>query len=97
MKWLAFLLTGGHAFLCITVFGLALSDPGRRGMLPILVYVADYPASLVCEAVRRALHGHVPLPRLAVDGLTYLAIGSLWYYVLGTFLRVVIGRLARTP
>jgi len=94
MKSLPIAMAGVHAAACIVVFGLAIRDPERSGLLPVLLYFSDYPASVLMETVRRALHFDLrPEGRLLVDGVVYVTFGSGWYYLLGWLLRAGVRRI----
>ena len=95
MKALPVTLAGIHAAACIVVFGLAISDPVRSGLLPVTLYFADYPASLLMEPIRRALHFDLSTEgRLLLDGIVYVILGSGWYYLMGSLLRTIVARVA---
>ena len=87
MKLLPCLLAFAHAILVAVVFGSAISYPQRAGLLPLLVYAADMPISLVIERLSDAL-----APRyegiLLIECIGYLIVGSLWYFVLGYLLKL---------
>ncbi len=63
-------------------------------MMPLVLYFADYPASLLANVIRSGLHGDFGTEgRLVVDGVAYLLIGSSWYYLLGLILRAATKRV----
>ncbi len=94
MKYLPHALAGMHAFLTVLIFATAISSPERSGLLPLILYVADYPCSIVMNWLRNALHPDWSVQaNLAVDGAVFLIIGSCWYYLIGSMLRGLIEKL----
>jgi hypothetical protein len=83
-----------HAAIVVIVFAAAYLEPARRGLLPIAIFVLDYPCSIIVESVRRSWHQSLGVSglggRLAIDAVAYLTIGSVWYGAVGA----VIGRIA---
>jgi hypothetical protein len=60
----------------------AIFNPYRAGLAPIIVYVADLPASLLCELIDDAARRSFELSYsagLLVDWLAYSVIGTLWW------------------
>jgi hypothetical protein len=86
MKLLPYSLAIAHALFVAVVFGSAISYPQRASLLPLFVYGADMPVSLVIERLSNAL-----APRyegiLLIECIAYLIIGSLWYFLLGYLLK----------
>jgi hypothetical protein len=82
MKHLPFLLGGLHAFFVAIVFGSAICNPMRAGLLPMFVFVADFPISLLIEW----LGSWMQASRLLFEAIAYLIAGSLWFYFLGYLL-----------
>ncbi len=84
-----------HLALVVFCFGFAIYQPERSGLLPILVYGADYPASFLAEWPRKALHDTAGLQsytgRLLADAFSYVLVGCAWWLLLGLLAR----RLAR--
>ena len=87
MKHLPFLLGGVHAFLVASVFGSAICNPMRAGLLPIVVFVVDLPISLLIEWLGSSMHES----RLLFEAILYLVVGSLWFYFLGYLLLKLLG------
>lgn len=93
MKALPITLAGIHALACVVIFGAAIGDPERSGLLPLILYFSDYPASLAMELIRGALHGSMDIEgQFAVDGLVYLTFGSAWFYLIGSLLHKLMVR-----
>jgi hypothetical protein len=92
LKVLPFILAGMHAVIAAGVFGMAISNPARSGLFPLVLYYIDYPCSILMESLRRSLHGTAG-NSLVVDGLVYGIVGTLWFFLIGLLLRAVIERL----
>ena len=88
MKFLPYLLAVAHAIFVAVVFESAISYPQRAGLLPIFVYAADMPISLVIERLADALAPRGYEGILLIECIAYLTIGSLWYFLLGYLLKV---------
>jgi hypothetical protein len=86
MKLLPYSVAVAHALFVASVFGSAICYPQRASLLPIFVYAADMPVSLVIERLSDAL-----APRyegiLLIECIGYLIIGSLWYFLLAYLLK----------
>src|SRR2546421_610531 len=96
LKSLPFILAFLHAAFTLLIFGAAISSPETRGLLPIVLYFADYPCSLVMEFLRKSLHGELTVTgRLLVDCAVYLVIGSAWFFAIGTLVRMGLSRLSK--
>ena len=76
-----------HAVFVAVVFGSAINNPVRAGLLPIFAYAADFPLSVVFEFVSQPFQAH----RWLIDALIYLIFGSLWFYFLGWIVAWFIG------
>jgi hypothetical protein len=83
MKFLPAILAGLHLLLAGFIFGVAIADPMRSAMLPILVYLVDMPCSFLMEWLRHAL----PQKFLITDAIVYLTVGTAWWYGVGSLLR----------
>lgn len=92
LKVLPFVLAGLHAVIAVGVFSMAISNPARSGLLPLVLYYIDYPCSILMESLRRSLQG-TAVNSLVVDGLVYGIIGTLWFFLIGLLLRAVVERL----
>ena len=71
-----------HAVFVAVVFGSAIYNPLRAGLLPIVAFVADFPLSLLIEWLGKSVGGS----RLLFDAFAYLIVGSAWFYFLGYLL-----------
>jgi hypothetical protein len=76
-------LAGIHATFAAVVFAVAIANPQKSGLLPLLVFFADIPASFFLEVLRKLF----PVRTLAVDATVYILLGSAWWYVLGMLIR----------
>jgi hypothetical protein len=92
---LPFIFGGAHAIVSISVFGFAITDPVRMGLLPLVMYFVDYPCSLLMESLRRGLHGNA-IDNLVVDGLVYSIVGSVWFFMIGFLIRAVTTRFVNS-
>jgi hypothetical protein len=91
LKSLPFIFGGAHAILSIGIFGLAITDPERKGLLPLVMYFVDYPCSILIESLCRSLRrstGDIFL----VGGVVYGIVGSLWFFLIGFLIRAVTSR-----
>ena len=96
VRFLPLALGLGNAVLTAIVFFFAVSDPQRSGMLPLVIYTLDFPASLIAEPVRSALGDLFTMTvtrQLEMDGSVYLVVGFLWLYGIGMVVRWVFLRL----
>jgi membrane protein DedA with SNARE-associated domain len=84
---LPILLGVGHLVVSAAVFGLSFGAPHALG-LPILLYVADFPASVltfyIAGLAADPLRG---IPSQLVWAGAVALLGSGWYYALGMLLR----------
>lgn len=85
-----------HASFVVLIFGLAMSNPGRLGLLPILVFYVDYPSSIAAESLRRYLHSTLA-DQLLVDAVVYGAVGSIWFFLIGLLVRAGVKRFFIKP
>ena len=91
MRELPLILAIANASFTIVIFALAIHNPEKSGLLPILVFFCDFPASLCAEWLRDLLHdGFGITGRLTIDGAVYAIIGFLWFYLIGHVLRAII-------
>ena len=90
VRFLPLELAGLHALVTILVFGAAIKTPERLGLLPLIIFYADYPFSLLLNWLRNILHfGESIRGNLVVDGAVFLIFGSLWFYFIGLLLRTI--------
>jgi hypothetical protein len=71
-----------HLSFVALCFGAALLNPDRSALAPIFVFMADVPASFICEFIRHALHHIVSdsyASRMATDMIVYSLIGTAWW------------------
>ena len=88
--WLPLLLALLHALFSTAVYSIAFFDP-RSGLLPILVFLLDYPFSYAIEWAIDITEGLLPGPRgFLIDGVAYTLLGSLWFFALGSAIRRVV-------
>ena len=67
-----------HFALVIYCFGFALARPEQSGLLPVLVYCTDLPASYFFMQLHMiAPDGYVS--GLIFDGSLFVVFGSLWW------------------
>ena len=95
MKRLPWILFTVHFFLASLIFGISFTSPARAG-LPIIVSLADYPASLFADWLTGiidfdAIHNW----KRVFDCLIYILIGSSWFYLIGAFLRLIAQKLKK--
>src|SRR3954469_21241192 len=92
VAWFPLLLALVNSAFTLLIFLTAIRNPERSGMLPILVYLADWPISCFAEVVRGWLddfgHGSV-IANLQKDLAVYLAFGFVWCYAIGLALRAI--------
>ena len=85
-----------HALWCVLIFGLAVNDPERSGLMPVLVYLTDYPASVLAKGLGRALrYRFLDVNFLLIYSGIFLTVGSVWFYCVGRFLEWLL--LGPTP
>jgi hypothetical protein len=95
-----YVITAGlHTALILSCFGAALVQPERSGLLPVVVYFVDLPASLLCEPLRHGLHQLVQslAARLTVDALVYGILGGAWWLGLVSLASRLFRGHAATP
>jgi hypothetical protein len=95
MKRLPYVAAALHAVFATIVFGSAIYNPMRGGLLPLLVFSADWPASLLVEHVADLLQEAFHAP-LLTDYFLYLVFGSAWFFILGVFFRFLLTKLHGT-
>jgi hypothetical protein len=88
MRRLPIILATTHILLCELIFGSAIANPQRSGLLPLIALGFDWPASLVFNRLSDALIGF-PLNKLLWDAAFYLVLGTIWYYWIGRVLQVL--------
>jgi hypothetical protein len=94
MKYLPWVLAGVHAAVTVWLFGAAILSPERSGLLPVILYVADYPCSIVLNWLRNLLHPDWSVEsNLLIDGVVFLTLGSTWFYLIGLGVRSILRRL----
>jgi len=84
----------GNGLFTVIIFHFALVDPQRSGMLPILVYTIDFPASFIAEWAGSVLHEFF---RTSVTGQFWIYGGVYsWLALLvlsdGMFIRWIVLR-----
>ena len=96
---IAFPLATIHLVLVALCFGAAVYRPERSGLAPVIVLLADMPASLAFEPLRHGLHGFSEnyTTRLLLDGGVYAVLGTAWWFVVGTTLAWIFSTLPRRP
>jgi hypothetical protein len=96
---IAFPLATIHLVLVALCFGAAIYRPERSGLAPIIVLLADMPASLAFEPLRHSLHdlseGYTT--RLLLDASVYAVLGTVWWFVIGMILAWIFSTLLRRP
>src|SRR4051794_28973653 len=100
VAWFPLSLAVVNSAFTLVVFFAAIRNPERSGMLPILVYIADWPSSYLAEMVRDRLHdpGNSSVTgNLQKDLCVYLAFGFIWYSAIGLALRAIIVRFIFSP
>jgi hypothetical protein len=95
LKSLPFIFGGTHAILSIWIFGLASTDPERKGLLPLIMYFLDYPCSILMESLCHSLRRST-VDIFLVGGLVYGIVGSLWFSLIGFVVRAVTTRFVRS-
>jgi hypothetical protein len=89
---LPLLMALGHAAVSVLIFGLAIHDPDRMGLLPVFMLGLDIPVSIGFNVLRNALHPDTSVTaNLMVDAAVFTTLGSLWYYLLGWGIRRLRG------
>ena len=84
MTRLALVLGVAHAVLAVSVFGSAIAYPARASLLPIVMFCADLPFSLMFEFISKHLDS-VFDARLLIDAILYTVVGSAWFLAIGQF------------
>jgi hypothetical protein len=88
MKKLPAIFACIHFLFAGLIFGLAIANPQRSGLMPILIFAIDLPWSFVLQW----LGSIPPHASLAIDAAQYLTLGSAWWYFLGSLIRVAYWR-----
>jgi hypothetical protein len=89
LKCAPIVFSGAHAVLAVLVFWFTIADPERRGLLPIILFFADFPCSIFMNWLRKS----ILQSNLWVDAAVYVIIGSAWWYAIGWVLAAAIGKL----
>jgi hypothetical protein len=82
-----------HILLCGLIFGSAIANPQRAGLLPLIALAIDWPASLAFNGLSDALIGF-PRNKLLWDAAFYMVLGTMvlgtiWFYWIGRVLQVL--------
>ena len=77
-----------HILLCGLIFGSAIANPQRAGLLPLIALAIDWPASLAFNGLSDALVGF-PRNKLLWDAAFYMVLGTIWFYWIGRVLQVL--------
>jgi hypothetical protein len=81
-----------HFLLCGLIFGSAIANPQRAGLLPLVALAIDWPASLAFNGLSDALIAF-PRNKLLWDAAFYMVLGTIWFYWVGRALQMLF-RLA---
>ncbi len=82
-----------NASVTFYVFWAANHYP-NAGLLPIIIYYADFPFSICIKWLSDLLD---PIgAHVAVETIAFVTLGSAWYYLLGVWLRKVVRLAVRT-
>jgi hypothetical protein len=86
-----------HLVLVALCFGAAIYRPERSALAPVVVFLADMPASLVFEPLRHSLHSVSEnyTSRLLLDATVYLVLGTVWWIIIGTVLAWIFSCVLR--
>ena len=76
-----------HILLRGLIFGSAIANPQRAGLLPLIALPIDWPASLAFNGLSDALIGF-PRNKLLWDAAFYMVLGTIWFYWIGRVLQV---------
>ena len=77
-----------HLALVAICFGAAIVRPERSALAPVIVLLADMPASLSFKPLRTALDAsrHSYVAGLLIDATIFAVFGTLWWYIIGVVL-----------
>src|SRR5438309_6370118 len=78
-----------HILLCGLIFGSAIANPQRAGLLPLIALPIDWPASLAFNGLSDALIGF-PRNKLLWDAAFYMVLGTIWVLLDRTCLSGVV-------
>lgn len=73
-----------HAILAAIIFGATIVDPFRADLLPIVMFCADFPFSLLFDFVSKHLVSQNS--RVLLEAILYTVFGSVWFLVIGEFI-----------
>src|SRR4051812_481369 len=84
LRGLPWFLATVHTLLTIVIFWVAITNMERAGLLPIIMFFADLPASLLIEEIFHLI-GAVTNSgsNYLLAGATYLVLGTAWWYGIG--------------
>ena len=84
-RWLPLIPVAAHTILTLLVFLVALRNPIRSGMLPLVVATVDLPFSIVIEMVASYVvrDGLGYSASLLNDMSWFLVLGGAWWYGIG--------------
>ncbi len=96
LRKLPLVLVGFNAIVSIVAFGLAIIDPVRSGLLPIVVFGMDFPASLaILQLTSFWDSSHRVRVSLCIDGMIFTVFGAIWFYFLGLMILKFLTWLTR--
>jgi hypothetical protein len=72
-----------------------MTDPDRKGLLPLVMYFVDYPCSILMESLCRSLRSS-RVDIFLVGGLVYGIVGSMWFFLIGFLIRAVTSRFVNS-
>ena len=92
---IAFPLAAIHLVLVALCFGAAIYRPEHSGLAPVIVSVADMPASLAFERLRHVFHSFAGsyTTRLLIDGCIYAVLGTAWWLIIGAFVAWIVSAI----
>jgi hypothetical protein len=88
MRRLPVILATTHILLCGLIFGSAIANPERAGLLPLIALAIDWPASLAFNGLSDALIGF-SRNKLLWDAAFYMVLGTIWFYWVGRVLQML--------
>jgi hypothetical protein len=84
VKTLPVILAGANVAVSVTTFAAAIASPERSGLMPIITFAMDFPASILLVQTHDLLYPHLPVrTSLCIDGLIFTVGGALWFYMIG--------------
>jgi hypothetical protein len=93
LRRLPWILAVINFFCTSVVFGVAIYQPEKSGLLPILIYFFDMPMSIILESFSEWLRFKFnPSYPLVVDYILYLVTGFAWFFLIGVICRYCILR-----